>query len=165
MVQRPLRVTFGNLETAETKDAQYNPLEIDDKLEAMYERQGIIGLPHELLQYKGTKNQALTFDLGFDILADGAPVMNDVVGFIDHFLFPPAAAADVGGGSPPRMIFIWPSTYLLVCKLTTRRLQRKRFDLSMANDWLVATLTLEECRVQRLTSEAVRASAGLRGSQ
>lgn len=165
ITQKPSPLTLGNLETGETMDAQYNPDLVDDQLDAAYAHQVIPGLSHELLQYTNTKNVSLSFDIGFDILGDDTLNANNIKGFIDQFMYQQRSASSVGTGSPPRLLIIWPNVYSMTCKLTSRKIAMRRFDLTLANDWFVFSLKLEEARVTRLFSEDVRTMAGLRTGQ
>lgn len=154
-------MTITSLASGETVEMQYNPAELEETLEAVYARLQPPGLPHEIMQYGGTKNLGVTFDLAFDALANPRDYdADDALAarrFLQSFLYPARGASTVRGGSPSRALFIWPQLYTLTTKITKVRIRFTRFALSGKPTAFVATLNIEEIRDMRLTAEEIMA--------
>lgn len=170
--QDPDRVTIGNVETGDSISAQFNPNEIAEKLGVSWKNLEIMGLSHRPRQYQGTDNLHLSFDLGFDAIslrtidtnvqaADrGTPAF--ARRFLHHLCYARRGAADVVGGSPPRILFSWPTLYALTCTIDQLEFQQTRFNLFMKPVLFVCKVTMQETRTTRIYSEDVLASGTMR---
>lgn len=176
----PNRMTLTNLFNQSFMTAQFNPKELKDKVAANYEDVQLMGMSHEVGQYKGTTAQEFTFELGFDAHSMrgsdlGGPIASQAteasIGggrpkhcerMLRSLLYPPRGAQDVGGGAPPRVLFSWPGFISVVATVRTLEITYKRFTSKGPPTWFVAAVTLKEARDARITMEDVELSGLLR---
>lgn len=127
--ERPDRGTLGNVETGESLAFQYNPEEIKEELSVDFAKLAPIGYSHKPLQFKGTDNRTMTFELAFDALTKGGgtDLQNATRRFLLSLCYPTKAAGDVTSGGPPRAIFVWPGLGKLTGRITKLSLSHKRF--------------------------------------
>jgi hypothetical protein len=167
-VERPARVTITNVDSPslEFMEAQFNPDEVKERLSASYARLKVLGEPHEEMQYEGTANHELKFDLNFDAFAlhgagrfgvRGASGIEDARRFIHSFFYPPSAAMGVASGGPPRLLFDWPEMWAMVTSMPSVDMTHRLFAASGASTLFTASITLEERRTFRLPREDVLA--------
>lgn len=159
--QRPARMTITNVETAELIEAQFNPDELKEKLEAGYNEAEVGGHSHKPMQYKGTSNLAISFRLSLDGLSvidnrDGAKLDNDRR-FL-HSLFYPMR----GGGGTPRVLLVWPHLYSITCRVQTLEGEFTRFAKDGHPTLYSANLTIKEALVRKIFSEDVRIAGTIR---
>ena len=154
----PRRMTLTNLETGEPFEVQYNPTGVEVQLEAMYSRVASPGASFQEMQYSGTGNTKITFDLAYDGRAADAPAFDLVEGFMLSLLYPPEKPLGPKNGSPPRVLFTWPGWISLVVKKPKFSESVKRFSPDGPPTYVVWKVELEESRVTRLGTEGVRRS-------
>jgi Contractile injection system tube protein len=120
--QDPDRLTFGNLDTGETLEVQFNPTELAEKLAVTYQRLGIVGMSHEPMQYSNTANFSVEFTLFFDRISPyksgGVYDLDAARKFLLAFGYSRRGALSVAGGAPPSVLVMWPNLYTLTCKMT-----------------------------------------------
>lgn len=158
---RPSKMSISNLDTAESIYLQYNPEEIEEAFGVVYARQTSPGLSHQILQYINTENVVLTFDLVFDALTNREDFDEDDAlnarRFIHSLTLPMAGAATVRDGAPPRVLFVWPYLFAFTTVITKGRTKFRRFFKSGKPSLFTISLTIEELREFRITSEDVLA--------
>lgn len=161
MAQRPDRMSIANLATAESVELQYNPTELEETIGAVYNRQTVLGMSHQILQFSHTENLSISFDLAFDALTNAESFDADdclnARRFIHALCYPRAGAALVADGAPPRALFVWPHLYTLTCVITKARFRFTRFFGTGKPSAFKCSLSIEEIRDFRVTSEELMA--------
>jgi len=69
--RKPSRMSLTNLNNGRSLEAQFNPEELTELLEANWNNLVILGMSHEPSQYSHTSNQSFEFTLTFDALDNG----------------------------------------------------------------------------------------------
>lgn len=157
---RPARMSIGNLEDGTSLEVQYNPTELAEELEVLYQRMAVLGLSHQPLQYTGTGNLKITFELAFDALAQTSTPRYEIMEarkYLSSLDYARRGATSVRGGSPPRLLFVWPNLYSLQCRKMSTRFRFTRFALDGSPTAFSCGVVLEEIREMRLHSEDVLA--------
>jgi hypothetical protein len=109
--RRAPRMSIANIATGVVVDAQFNPAEIRESVEAVYAEIAIVGLSHQPQQYQHTSNHKFDFELGFRVYDDEGNKLasNDYARrFLLSMLYSARGGGDVVGGAPPRALFVWP---------------------------------------------------------
>lgn len=174
----PQRLLMVRLSDPRTRFlAQFNPTEFEEMLSVQYVRQAPVGLPHRVLQYTGTENHQLRFELFFhgnfdgvpgpSVVAEGfrpkpAPItfnrtiesIHDARRFLLSLCYPTAIGEGVLA-APPRVLVIWPNVVSMNCVVTRITFRHEQFELRGATRQLRAQLEIEEIRDFRLLSEDV----------
>lgn len=157
--QRPARVIIGNVSTAESISAQYNPAQLREEFGVNYNDLEIQGLSHKPQQYKNTENHSFpNLDLGFDAMSHdkGLDGIDDARRFILSLGYSSRGATGVSAAGPPLVLFVWPKFISLRCRVRRISFDHQRFALSGQPVSFMASLQLQEFRLQRLYSEDVR---------
>lgn len=166
LARRASRMSIANLATADDVEMQYNPEEIEETIGAVYAKQVVPGLSHQILQFSHTENLAISFELSFDALTSpGGYDADDALNarrFIHALCLPRAGAATVRDGAPPRALLVWPHLYTLTTVLTKARFKFTRFFQSGKPSAFKVAMTIEEIRDFRITGEEVMADGTLR---
>jgi hypothetical protein len=107
----PAAKVFGRLIDLSNNDIyvfEWNPAEIDEKVNVNYTRQKIPGLSHSRTQFLNTENREFTFSLTIDGLAHGgADVVEKARLFFLSLCFP-RASKKLDGAGPPKVLFMIP---------------------------------------------------------
>jgi len=164
--QTPQRMTIANLLTGKSITAQFNPDEVKEKIAVIFTRLAILGQSFQPLQYQGTENLKVSFDLGFDAMApDGAKLMSTRA-FMWSLCYPSrlaSAAQTVIGGDTPKVLFVWPQLYSFQCKITGLSGTHKRFALAGASTSYALSVEIERVSDVRIYMEDILAN-GTQGS-
>jgi len=153
----PARMHLVNLATGEDVEALFNPETLQEELAVIYGRVVIPGMSHQPLQYSYTGNHGLTLDLYTRGNTEGERVLlEDFRRFLLSLAYPNGDAGTIDDGAPPRILFIWPLVFSWTCVLTNYRGALSQFAQSGRISRSMASITLEEIRDVRLTSEDVR---------
>ncbi len=161
-VIRPPRMTITRMDTGALVSAQFNPEQVEEELSVNYAELSVLGLSHKPMQYLGTSNLALNYDLGFDVLSiDGGSALA-ARKFLHSVCYASKAAQGIASGDPPDLLFFWPGLYSIVCRLLKLKISFKRFNSSLTPTLFVATVNLAEIRQFRLYSEDVDANGTIR---
>lgn len=175
MDETPDRLSIVNLANGEQLDAQFNPEELQETLGAVYARQAVPGLSHQVKQFVHTEDLVTTFTLYFSSYP--GPVRHALNMRARRFLMAACHPRSVGAGSisrggAPRLLFVWPELYALTCVLTKVTFAHKIFRRAGAPVAFTCGVTLEEIRdafvgmedVLQLGTErpAGKATAGVR---
>jgi hypothetical protein len=158
---------LGNLDTGETLEVQYNPTELKEAFEPVYNRLAIVGMSHELLQYANTKNFLVEFMLKFDAVTryrGGTYPLDDARKFIMALGYSRRSSANalLSNGAPSSVVFMWPNLYSLTCKLTSFAGEHTTFAQDGRSLRYTVHLKLEEVRDMRLWSEDVAVQGTIR---
>lgn len=163
LAKRPARGTLGNVETGETLSFQFNPDEVKEELSVDFTRLAPIGYSHKPLQFKGTDNRTMGFELVFDAMSENGGVdrINSARRFLMSLCYPMKTAGDVASGGPPRALLIWPGLGKLTGRITKVGFTHKRFNQQLKPTLSIANIAIEEIRDTRIFSEDVRGTKPL----
>jgi hypothetical protein len=157
--QTPARMSIANVSSGESIEAQFNPTELEEALEVNWARLTVPGLSHQPLQFVNTGNLKFALELQFEALgpADSDRILR-AKRFLQSLCYPRRGAANVVGGGPPRVLFVWPTFVSLTCVIASLSFKYSRFNLAGTPIHFTAKLALEEIRDVRLLSEEVLAN-------
>ncbi len=162
----PQRMSIANLVTGESMDVLFNPTELAKSFNVKWNRLEVPGLPHEVLQYKGTSNLKVPLQLiahAFTQRATPAMLIDEFEKFIMSLGYPSENAQSVASGAPPRCLVIWPSVLVFTAVLVDEvKFTHTQFAAQGGSLRYAANVTFEEIRDTRLTSEDVRFFGTLR---
>ena len=180
----PRRVSLTNLETGEGWFAMFNPTQFTETVSVNWNRQSVLGLSHQPLQYGFTGNHIFSLDLfnraggptsnllnpfTEDAVRDKTPTRNlQDIAAVKKFLLAlayPIQATNVGGGGPPRVLVVWPNHLSLVCIVTGIQFASTRFNKQGHAVEYVATVGFEEIRDKRINSSQIRNLGTFRGTE
>ncbi|TMQ08631.1 MAG: peptidoglycan-binding protein [Deltaproteobacteria bacterium] len=158
--QTPARMSIANVSSGESIEAQFNPTELEEALEVNWARQTVPGLSHQPLQFVNTGNLKFTLELQFEARSATADIDRNLQArrFLQSLCYPRRGAANVAGGGPPRVLFVWPTFVSLTCVIASLSFKYSRFNLAATPIQFSAKLALEEIRDVRLLSEDVLAN-------
>lgn len=160
-------------------DAQFNPEELTLATASVYKDQTILGMSHTLKQFSNTKNLTLSFDLHFQVhdpLTDFAMTPEGTkrpVGVSDHFprlsirertriegfllaLCVPQGVETIARNRPPMVLVVWPQCLTFAGIVDTVSLKYTRFNMEGAPVAFTASISMEEIRDLRYTSDDAR---------
>ena len=158
--QTPARMSIANVSSGESIEAQFNPTELEEALEVNWARQTVPGLSHQPLQFVNTGNLKFTLELQFEAQNTATDVDRNLQArrFLQSLCYPRRGAANVIGGGPPRVLFVWPTFVSLTCVIASLSFKYSRFNLAGTPVQFTAKVALEEIRDVRLLSEEVLAN-------
>jgi hypothetical protein len=166
------RLTITNIRTGDFVEAQFNPSTFQEDISVNYARPAVLGLSHQPMQYLGTGNMAIPFELFFlsrDVEThDNLKVAKN---FLHSLCYPPAGAETIVAGQPPRALVAWPNVVSLTCKIIQLSVRLTRFNIRNEPVQMTARCKFEEMRDVRWTSEdaflhgSIRTSENPGGSQ
>ena len=160
------RMHLVNLATGEDFEVMFNPEQITEEVQVAYARQTIPGLSHQPLQFTNTGNHAVSMDL----FATGTTerriaLVSDLRQFLLSLTVPPGNAGTIDDGAPPRVLFLWGLVWSWTAVITSVRIVSSQFTQEGEIRTLVASITLEEIRDVRMTSQDVRITGTRRSSE
>jgi len=161
----PVKVSFTNVETAETHVAQLNPKGFAAAVGANYANVQPPGAGYEPVQFSGTGNPTFPVELLYVARSSiEAEAIDDARRFFLSLLYPRRGQSSVRQKAPPRVLYVWPEVASVVCVLRSFSTQQQRatFDGMSAEETF--SLQLEECRSGQMFSEDARAQGFLRPS-
>lgn len=162
----PERMSIANLQTGESLDVLFNPTELAKSFNVKWNRLEVPGLPHEVLQYKGTSNLRVPLQLiahAFTQRPSAAATIDEFEKFIMSLGYPSENAQSVASGAPPRCLVIWPGVLVFTAQLVDEvKFTHTQFASRGGSLRYAANVTFEEVRDSRLTSEDVRFFGTLR---
>lgn len=175
--KKPRRMSFTNLDSGVSLEAQFNPEELDEELQVLWnelETQGGGIQPH---QYGGTSNVKWSFKMMFNAFDEGGGgLVTTSLGqtsgtagatanrqeaialaraYLHSMCYKPRGAQDIIGGSPPRHLFVWPGLISVDCVLHRLKINFEQFDQQGRPMRFTAQLMVKEARVEELFSEDV----------
>ncbi len=152
-------MSLGNFETGEVLDAQYNPLEVEISIEAVFNRVKAPGQTGEELQYSNTSNVKPSFTLKFNARAPNPPNLLDVEAFLYSLMFPRAPVSGVTNGAPPRVVLSWPNWILLVTRMPSFKQRTTMWGRNGAPEVQEYKVELETSMTRRIGHDEIRRSA------
>lgn len=152
-------MSIANLANATGIEVQYNPVEVEENLDVIYAAQTVPGLSHQILQYTNTGNLSITLDLKYDALTNPKDFdADDAINarkFLHSLCLPRRGATTIRDTAPPRCLFVWPTLYTLTTVIKKLRIRFTRFRQDGKPTAFDASVTIEEIRDMRITSEEV----------
>jgi hypothetical protein len=165
-IGRGPRIHLVNLITGEDREPMFNPEQLVEELSINYSKLAPQGMSHEIPQYRNTGNHSFPLDLYMEAHSgDGADDIEDFRNFCFALAYAPGGAGTIDSGAPPRVLIVWPNVVSMTCILLGIRSASTRFsveDLRITR--CTISLTLEEIRDARMTSEDVRRNGTRRSS-
>lgn len=178
IVEAP-KVRFINTENGEEVVAQYNPQDLDESIDVNYAKLPVLGMSHQVMQYQYTDNYKTNISLfwhsmhgdlrpangkqpdgPYNIVASHREARNTLM----SWCYPKIDAANILGGAPPRLLFVWPGQISFTCVITALKFKTVRWDvLGNPVQWS-ADVAIEEIRDTRLSQSEVRQFGTIRGS-
>ena len=158
----PPKMQIANVELGTSIEAQFNPTELDENLEALYNRLQVIGQSHQPMQYLGTGNHQFSFELAFRAIDNQGHSLLDQVMARRNYILSLMYATRTGNGSPPRVLFVWPGLAALTCKVTTFKGKHTFFNKKAYPVYGAYQIGVEEIRDVRLYSEDVLKTGTIR---
>ena len=169
----PARMQLTRLDNPQTTlEAQFNPTQLEEELEVKYAHVNPIGLPHEILQYTGTGNHKVNFQLFFHANLPGIPgpqffpdrknrdldpvsvnnpnniALQDIHA-ARRFLLAccyPRPGNDILSSSPPRVLFCWPQVFAFTTVVNSLKFSHELFTLAGVPRQMRVDVQLEEIR-------------------
>lgn len=160
MATTPQRFSVVNLDTNEEIVAQLNPTAFEEEVGSEWDRLSTPGQSHQHMQYRYTSNYEVSMDLHFHAYSEAE--LKEITRARHHlmsWLYP----IDHGHGGPPRLLATWPLAFSIECYMTRVRFRNERFLKSGAIAEFTATVTFEESRDRKLTSDQVSLALVVRG--
>lgn len=142
-----------------------NPTELAEQINVNWKPQAPIGMSHPRLQYSSTGSHSLpavTFLVDAHLIARETrrnPTADEILDFkrfLQALTVPPMQAMDIAGGSPPRVLFIWPQVVNLICVVQQLGFRHLRFAADGTPLRYEARVSFSEIRDVRMTSEDLR---------
>lgn len=161
---RPPRASLMNLATGAEYQFLFNPQTLEERIEAEYNRQEIIGLSHKRLMYKGTSNNVIPLELYLSQLAQdkiagqggSRPYVSTEQKQWLQSLAYPRESQDYGYAGPPQVLFIWPRMVRMIGRITKVGFLHRSFSVrTLAATQIVANLEFEEDVERRRLMEDV----------
>ena len=113
----PPRGYLVNLESGQEMGFPMNPTQLSEQVQVNWKQQPVIGMSHPILQYLGTSAHgfpSVSFRVdGYHLSreANRSVSPQEILRFkrfCQSLTVPPRGAKDVAGGSPSRILFVWP---------------------------------------------------------
>lgn len=158
----PARGILVDLNSGADVDFPMNPTKLEEVIQVNWQEQRVVGMSHPVLQFVGTG--AHTFP-SVEFLADKYAMSRErnkniteveflfFKRFLQSLTVPPRSAKNVAGGSPPRVLFIWPEVVSMVVVVRSVSIRHERFDIQGRSIRYIAQVTFSEVRDVRMTSE------------
>lgn len=162
--ENPVRGFLVDLNSAAEFEFPMNPEGLEEVISVNWKKQAVIGLSHPILQYAGTGSHSMpAVEFYVDRYQMSREVGKDVTTkeflafkrFLQSLTVPPRGAENVAGGSPPRVLFVWPETVSLVCIVESVSIRMERFAHDGSPVAYRARVAFSEIRDSRITSEDV----------
>jgi hypothetical protein len=150
------RLSLCNIDNGDVLEAQFNPNELQIALGVNYNRLQVTGLPHQPLQYVGTNNQTIRFQLYFRVDSpEDLEKRRTAERFIQSLAYPRQTSLSISQGGPPKTLVVWPNFLSFQAVLISAGWRVTRFN-SFGDPVVMTTdLVFEELRELRLTQETV----------
>lgn len=154
---RPPRVRITRVDDPTVElEAQFNPTELTETGGTEWGRQQVPGLSHKVKQFSNTKDRQEKIKLRFIANAypsDGAAKLKQARDFILSSCNVKALPGSIRPGGAPRLLFLWPNLFSMVCIIDSYSIVSERFfnDGQLAD--MTIELTLEQIRDTLITSD------------
>lgn len=120
---RPSRCALVNVRTGEHVECLFNPPQLLEKVQVHWNRQVVLGLSHQVLQYQSTGNRTFgPLDFYLDrFFARAMDQDADVMAFATFMralTVPAVGASGISTGAPPRTLIVWPNVMTVEAVVT-----------------------------------------------
>lgn len=166
MDYNPVRGFLRSLgEEPEEFEFPMNPTRLSEQVEVLWRQQQVIGMSHPRMQYTGTgawKLPGVEFMVNRYRMAEARKRAISIGEFLDFKRFlssltvPESGTEDIIGGSPSRVLFVWPSVISLTCVLTNLNITYLKFSIHGEPLIYTARVGFSEIRDIRMTSSELR---------
>ena len=130
--------------------------QLSEQVGAEYARAQIPGLSHTVRQFSNTADLVIEFDLEFRAWTpEELNTARRARRFLHAACYPRSATSDAHPSRPPRMMLVWPGTLLVTGIITGVKIKHTRFNRQSTSVGFIASITFEEFRTTRITSEDV----------
>jgi hypothetical protein len=154
-----------DLSTGEDVAFLFNPEQLNEQISVEYSRRSVPGMSHQPLQYQYTGNHQVMLDIYLHGVGDTKlALIDDIRRFLLSLCYPKGNAGSIDDGAPPRVLFVWPSIYSMTCVVRAVNNTASQFRPDGKIVRSIASVTLEEIRDARLTSDTVRRHGTRRSS-
>jgi len=152
----PPKLLFANLVSADELEAQFNPTQLMEQIEANWSRQTVPGQSHEPMQFVNTANFKLDIELFFRAVnKTELEAIHRARRQILSWAYPRDIEGDISGGGAPRILVYWPGMLSLTCVMTSTSIVHQRFNKNGRSVQFTCRLQLEEIRDTRLHFDEV----------
>jgi hypothetical protein len=115
------------------------------------------GMSHQPLQFINTGNLTFPLDLYARAFSfQDRVAIEDFRRFLHSLCYPKGDAGTIDDKTPPRVLMVWPHVWSITCVVTSLKIVATSFAIDGRISRYMATVSLEEIRDGRLTSEDVR---------
>ncbi len=164
MSDSPRKLIITDMETGESREVQYNPVEVSIEGDPQYQRIKYPAGSYQRLSFDTKNNDVVTFELVVDALArgaDGLSFSTTMEAFLLSLRHPPDDPDAIATAAPPSVLLVWPGWLALECALVKFKEKVRRFAPPAVHVNPVPTLTIydlafEESRRLDLGSESAR---------
>ncbi len=164
----PARMSIANMRTGESIEVFFNPTELEKRFSVNWNRQKVPGLSHEPLQFSNVGNLQCPLELyahAIDGESDTTELILDFENFIMSLCYPSENGDSIVNGAPPRVLFVWPNVASFQAVITGDvSFKHTQFAFDGYSLRYMATITIEEIRDTRISSEEVRVRGARRWS-
>jgi hypothetical protein len=159
----PPKLLFANLVSGAELEAQFNPTQLQEQIEANWSHQTVPGQSHEPLQFVNTANFKLNIDLFFRAISTTElTAIHRARRQILSWVYPRDIQGDIVGGGAPRILVYWPGMLSITCAVTNVLITHERFNKNGRSVQFTCNLQLEEIRDTRLHFDEVAEDNALR---
>lgn len=153
----PPKMTLARVDRPdEFLTAQANPPDFTETCGAEWAKQKVPGLSHSVKQFVQTTDTTIDLALHFVAMNRGRVGIDNIVvarQLLKAFCRPRSLPGNIGAGGAPRLIFLWPNFFSMVCNLENVKFEYKRFIIDGRPVEMTATLKLEELRFDFLSAD------------
>lgn len=150
-------------------EAQFNPTEFTEELETKWAEQEIVGMSHVPLQYTGTGNLKVNFDLHFNARMGGSATggtsassprvgvqaLEQMKRVLHSFMYP--VLGTDASRFVPTVLFVWPQHFHIRAVVRKVTCKNNYFNHQLQIVGFQASVSIEEFRTRRLTSSDILA--------
>lgn len=174
VAEYPTRGFLVDLNSAAEFEFPMNPSGLEESIGVNWKRQSVVGFSHPILQFASTDAHSLP---GVDFYVDRYQMSRDLgknvtakdflafKRFCQSLTVPPRGAENVAGGSPPRVLFVWPEVVSLVCVVANVSIRYERFAHDGSPVAYRVRVDFLEIRDSRMTSEEIFDDGSQRASE
>ncbi len=161
-VAEPPKLVITNLVSGDEVEAQFNPEQFKETVEAVYTRLSVLGQSGERLHYQNSKNLALELELHFHARSkDQLRALHHARRHILSWAHP-RKTPGVSGGGPPDLLVTWPGMLSVEVLMLKAACSHVAFDSQSESMHFVAALQLEEQLDTLVTFDDVAEDRSLR---
>lgn len=165
----PARMSITALVTGEYVEAEFNPQELEEMLDADWSELPVRGLSHQPMQYQHTTNHAFKFTLALRANVDNQSYFEGIQKarkFLLSCMYSSrATAGTISGGAPGRLLFVWPELISVTCVIKKLKFKHTLFRRKGHPIHSAVDVSISEIRDVRLYAEDVRANGTVRASR